>query len=73
MYYGFTRFAIELNEIDSDDVHLYPATDTRFRPDQRYRTNALLLCSRTSERPLLCDSVVIVLVRDHCSVPLVTL
>ena len=36
MYYGFTRFAIELNEIDSDEVHLYPATDTRFRPDQRY-------------------------------------
>ena len=35
MYYGFTRFAIELNEIDNEQVHLYPTTDTRFRPDQR--------------------------------------
>ena len=35
MYYGFTRFAIELNETDQDQVHLYPPTDTRFRTDQR--------------------------------------
>ena len=35
MYYGFTRFAIELNEVDREQVHLYPVTDTRFRPDQR--------------------------------------
>jgi len=35
IYYGFTRFAIELNEIDEEQVHLYPSTDTRFRPDQR--------------------------------------
>jgi len=38
IYYGFTRFAIELNEIDNDELHLYPATDTRFRPDQRFVT-----------------------------------
>lgn len=34
LYYGFTRFAIELNELDNDDKTL-PSTDTRFRPDQR--------------------------------------
>ena len=36
IYYGFSRFAIELNEIDSEQIHLYPPTDTRFRPDQRF-------------------------------------
>jgi oxysterol-binding protein-related protein 3/6/7 len=35
IYYGFTRFAMELNEIDSEQTQLYPPTDTRFRPDQR--------------------------------------
>ncbi|XP_068895073.1 oxysterol-binding protein-related protein 6-like isoform X4 [Tenebrio molitor] len=34
LYYGFTRFAIELNEL-GPDAHLLPPTDTRFRPDQR--------------------------------------
>jgi len=34
-YYGFTRFAIELNELDSDLKKQLPPTDTRFRPDQR--------------------------------------
>ncbi|CAG5890434.1 unnamed protein product [Menidia menidia] len=34
-YYGFTQFAIELNELDSNLKSLLPATDTRFRPDQR--------------------------------------
>ncbi|CAG9837283.1 unnamed protein product [Diabrotica balteata] len=33
-YYGFTRFAIELNELGPDS-HFLPPTDTRFRPDQR--------------------------------------
>ncbi|KAK4884344.1 hypothetical protein RN001_000615 [Aquatica leii] len=33
-FYGFTRFAIELNELGPDS-HLLPPTDTRFRPDQR--------------------------------------
>ncbi|XP_063918580.1 oxysterol-binding protein-related protein 3-like isoform X2 [Zophobas morio] len=33
-YYGFTRFAIELNEL-GPDAHVLPPTDTRFRPDQR--------------------------------------
>ncbi|XP_065347011.1 oxysterol-binding protein-related protein 6-like isoform X1 [Cloeon dipterum] len=35
LYYGFTRFAMELNEIDGEMVKYLPCTDTRFRPDQR--------------------------------------
>ncbi|KAF4100564.1 oxysterol-binding protein-related protein 3a [Onychostoma macrolepis] len=34
-YYGFTQFAIELNELDEGLKPLLPLTDTRFRPDQR--------------------------------------
>ena len=36
LYYGFTRFAVELNEVDEDQVHHYAPTDSRFRPDQRF-------------------------------------
>ncbi|XP_021102785.1 oxysterol-binding protein-related protein 6 isoform X9 [Heterocephalus glaber] len=36
LYYGFTRFAIELNELDPVLKDLLPATDARFRPDQRF-------------------------------------
>ncbi|XP_066988597.1 oxysterol-binding protein-related protein 6-like isoform X6 [Macrobrachium rosenbergii] len=35
LYYGFTRFAIELNELDEDQSKYLPPTDTRFRPDQK--------------------------------------
>ena len=35
MYYGFTRFAIELNELREEEIAYLPRTDTRFRPDQR--------------------------------------
>uniref|UniRef100_A0A8D0GM24 Oxysterol-binding protein n=1 Tax=Sphenodon punctatus TaxID=8508 RepID=A0A8D0GM24_SPHPU len=34
-YYGFTRFATELNELDPVLKELLPTTDARFRPDQR--------------------------------------
>ncbi|KAG0422112.1 hypothetical protein HPB47_002034 [Ixodes persulcatus] len=34
LYYGFTRFAIELNELDQQMAKLLPPTDSRFRPDQ---------------------------------------
>ncbi|XP_056656448.1 oxysterol-binding protein-related protein 3 isoform X3 [Monodelphis domestica] len=34
-YYGFTQFALELNELDSLTRPFLPPTDTRFRPDQR--------------------------------------
>ncbi|XP_047670531.1 oxysterol-binding protein-related protein 6 isoform X1 [Tachysurus fulvidraco] len=36
LYYGFTRFAIELNELCLEMRELLPPTDARFRPDQRY-------------------------------------
>ncbi|XP_036617414.1 oxysterol-binding protein-related protein 3 [Trichosurus vulpecula] len=35
-YYGFTQFALELNELDPLTKPYLPATDTRFRPDQRF-------------------------------------
>jgi hypothetical protein len=35
LYYGFTQFTIELNELTPDLVELLPCTDTRLRPDQR--------------------------------------
>jgi hypothetical protein len=34
-FYGFTRFAIELNEISPALQERLPVTDTRLRPDQR--------------------------------------
>ena len=34
-YYGFSRFAIELNELEPGHVAILPPTDSRFRPDQR--------------------------------------
>eukprot|EP01135_Chromosphaera_perkinsii_P006958 Nk52_evm7s634 gene=Nk52_evmTU7s634 len=34
-YYGFTNFAMQLNEILPEDEKKLPHTDTRFRPDQR--------------------------------------
>ncbi|XP_061520198.1 oxysterol-binding protein-related protein 3-like isoform X2 [Phycodurus eques] len=35
LYYGFTTFAVELNELDPTIRPLLPPTDTRFRLDQR--------------------------------------
>ncbi|XP_062451573.1 oxysterol-binding protein-related protein 7 isoform X2 [Rhea pennata] len=34
--YGFTQFALELNELTPELRRVLPATDTRLRPDQRY-------------------------------------
>uniref|UniRef100_A0A4W5M7V8 Uncharacterized protein n=1 Tax=Hucho hucho TaxID=62062 RepID=A0A4W5M7V8_9TELE len=34
-YYGFTKFAMELNELDPSLKLLLPPTDTRLRLDQR--------------------------------------
>lgn len=34
-YYGFTQFAMELNEITALEESKLPATDTRYRKDQR--------------------------------------
>ena len=33
--YGFSNFAVELNEITSDNKDSLPPTDSRLRPDQR--------------------------------------
>ncbi|XP_042363906.1 oxysterol-binding protein-related protein 7 [Plectropomus leopardus] len=35
LYYGFSSFAMELNELTSDLKPLLPPTDSRLRPDQR--------------------------------------
>lgn len=35
LYYGFSRFAIELNELNEEEARFLPQTDSRFRPDQR--------------------------------------
>ncbi|XP_069355923.1 uncharacterized protein [Maniola hyperantus] len=35
LYYGFTRFAMELNEMEPGMRDVLPHTDTRLRPDQR--------------------------------------
>ncbi|KAM9746352.1 oxysterol-binding protein-related protein 7-like isoform 1-T1 [Menidia menidia] len=34
-FYGFSRYARELNELTADLKEILPPTDTRFRPDQR--------------------------------------
>ena len=39
LYYGFTRFAIELNELSEDIRNELPPTDARYRPDQRCLEN----------------------------------
>lgn len=41
LYYGFTRFAIELNELCPELKDVLPRTDARFRPDQRYKLHFL--------------------------------
>jgi len=35
LYYGFSRFAIELNDLEPCLINVLPVTDSRFRPDQR--------------------------------------
>ncbi|XP_075767305.1 oxysterol-binding protein-related protein 7 isoform X2 [Pelodiscus sinensis] len=35
-HYGFTQFALELNELTPELKGFLPSTDTRLRPDQRY-------------------------------------
>ena len=35
IYYGFSRFAVELNEVSASERDSLPPTDTRWRPDQR--------------------------------------
>jgi len=39
LYYGFSRFAMELNELVPAETALLPPTDVRWRPDQRALEN----------------------------------
>nr|DBA19886.1 TPA: hypothetical protein GDO54_015645 [Pyxicephalus adspersus] len=48
LYYGFTRFAIELNELDPVMKDFLPKTDARYRPDQR-QFYLLHICCRLLE------------------------
>lgn len=36
-FYGFSRYARELNELTPELEAVLPPTDTRYRPDQRFR------------------------------------
>ena len=38
-YYGFTQYAIELNELTDTLAEWLPSCDTRYRPDQWYMNN----------------------------------
>lgn len=40
-FYGFSRYARELNELTPELEAVLPPTDTRFRPDQRFRACCL--------------------------------
>ena len=37
LYYGFTRFAIELNELDMEQSRFLPPTDTHTEPSNRHQ------------------------------------
>eukprot|EP00095_Tigriopus_kingsejongensis_P009221 maker-scaffold1882_size25737-snap-gene-0.9 protein:Tk09221 transcript:maker-scaffold1882_size25737-snap-gene-0.9-mRNA-1 annotation:"oxysterol-binding protein 6" len=39
LYYGFSQFAIQLNELLESEREYLPKSDTRFRPDQRMLEN----------------------------------
>uniref|UniRef100_A0A3Q3JCQ6 PH domain-containing protein n=1 Tax=Monopterus albus TaxID=43700 RepID=A0A3Q3JCQ6_MONAL len=54
LYYGFTRFAIELNELCPELKDILPRTDARFRPDQRYLEEGKLEMA-TSEKQRIED------------------
>lgn len=42
-FYGFSQYARELNELTPELEAVLPTTDTRFRPDQRYKLDSNLL------------------------------
>ncbi|XP_068101536.1 oxysterol-binding protein-related protein 6 isoform X2 [Hyperolius riggenbachi] len=50
LYYGFTRFAIELNELDPVMKDFLPKTDARFRPDQRFLEEGNLEAAGTEKQ-----------------------
>lgn len=46
-YYGFSRYARELNELTPELEVVLPPTDTRFRPDQRFKAFRLAFSFQT--------------------------
>ena len=60
-YYGFTQFAVELNELGSTVRPLLPPTDTRLRPDQRLALSTMLIsvCPSTNIIPNLYRNVIL--------------
>ncbi|XP_015919304.1 oxysterol-binding protein-related protein 6 isoform X2 [Parasteatoda tepidariorum] len=52
LYYGFTRFTIELNELDSELEKQLPPTDTRFRPDQRFLEEGNISAAEMSKQQI---------------------
>ncbi|KAJ8019965.1 Oxysterol-binding protein-related protein 6 [Holothuria leucospilota] len=50
LYYGFTRFAIELNEITSSIREYLPHTDSRYRPDQRLLEEGELIAAEKEKQ-----------------------
>lgn len=53
-FYGFSRYARELNELTPDLKDVLPPTDTRFRPDQRWRSQLTLYSESKCLRLLIC-------------------
>ena len=51
-YYGFSRFAIELNELEPGLVRVLPPTDSRFRPDQRLLEEGKVPEAKASKKQL---------------------
>ncbi|XP_068274736.1 oxysterol-binding protein-related protein 7 [Nyctibius grandis] len=50
--YGFTQFALELNELTPELRRVLPSTDTRLRPDQRYLEEGNVAAAETQKRQI---------------------
>ncbi|XP_064380728.1 oxysterol-binding protein-related protein 7 isoform X2 [Dromaius novaehollandiae] len=50
--YGFTQFALELNELTPELKRVLPSTDTRLRPDQRYLEEGNVPAAETQKRQI---------------------
>ncbi|XP_050790767.1 oxysterol-binding protein-related protein 7 isoform X4 [Gopherus flavomarginatus] len=48
--YGFTQFALELNELTPELKRFLPSTDTRLRPDQRYLEEGNVQAAESQKR-----------------------
>ncbi|KAK2111769.1 Oxysterol-binding protein- protein 7 [Saguinus oedipus] len=48
--FGFTQFALELNELTAELKRSLPSTDTRLRPDQRYLEEGNIQAAEAQKR-----------------------